>query len=283
MQQILNAGLIYYAANGAWPGDISGLQPTYLPSNMVSPWKGVPYNVYSSGSNMYVSVAMPTTTNTSINIAKTITGTLPLSFTATSSSATSASTCTAGATCYVVATVTIPAESISGAQAINFAGLYHSGACVPAPTCPANYTAQVFAVPVSVNAFYTAPDGTSSPCTAEDTSGCLMTYVQLGGFTAYASEENSSAYPASKPLVCDLTTADVPCYKTYQKTDEVDSGNYWRVCLAVTTSSGDVSIPGTGSMDNPWGQLTGTIMVMTRCMPDGENYGSDFTVWMPNS
>lgn len=278
MQQILNAGLVYYSANSSWPTNLGTLQSGgYLPTSISSPWNAA-YDVYSSGSLMYVSVKLPAAAS-SINIAKVIVGTLPLAFTAASPSATTYAACTA-ANCYVVASVTIPSQSISGAQAINFAGIYHSGSCVPAPTCPSGYTAQVFTVPVSVNAYFDEPDPISSPCSATDTTGCIMSSIQLSGFTAYATSDIASNYPTSKPFNCSKTATE-NCYTDYQNTTEVTSGNYWRVCLSVNTSSGVVTP--TGSMANAWGQVTGAIMVMTRCMPSSQNSGSDFTVWMPDS
>lgn len=288
MQQILNAGMSYYINNdGNWPGSLDELQSKgYLPTSMPSPWGGS-YTVYtnSNNSNFYVSVAMPTTTLTSVSIAKTIAGTLPLAFTDQSGSVTTSTTpCSTGAVCYVIASVNIPGQSLGNAQQVNFAGLYHSGACVPAPGCPTGYTAQAFAVPVAVNGYFEKPADSSSPCNASDKSGCIMTYYPLSGYTAYTTSDTPVIYPSSKPLNCgtgSVTTGN--CYTDYNNTTEVDSGSYWRVCISVTTSSGQVTIPGSGSMDNPWGQLTGTVMVMTRCQPSGENVGSGFTVWEPNS
>lgn len=295
MQQILNAGMSYYVNNTSnWPsaGALDGTNVLqtggYLPASMPSPWNGVAYQVYATTTNFYVSVKMPTTTLTSVNIAKTIAGTLPLSFTDQSGSVTTSTTpCTTGSACYVIASVNIPSQNLGNSQQVSFAGLYHSGACVPAPGCPSGYTAQAFAVPVAVNGYYTSPDPASSPCTATDKSGCIMTYYPLSGYTAYTTSDTPVDYATSKPVNCGTgSTTTGKCFTDSTNTTEVNSGSgqkYWRVCISVTTSSGQVTIPGSGSMDNPWGQLTGTVMVMTRCQPPTENVGSQFTVWEPNS
>ncbi len=302
MQQILNAGLSYYISNNKWPVS-AGSKPSaldgtnvlqtggYLPSSMPSPWGGANYYIYSTASNFYVSVAMPTTNATSINIAKTIMGTLPLSFTDQSASATSVTTpCAVGKNCYVITTVNIPGESLNGAQAINFAGLYHSGACVPAPQCPTNYTAQAFVVPVAVNGFYSAPTVTGGNCTPTDKSGCQMTYYPLNGYTAYTTQ-TSAVSASTGPYGCGTgNSTPSPCYEDgstgtpgtqFPNSPPYNSTNYWRVCIAVTTSSGDVAPSGT--YENPWGQLTGTVLVMTRCQPPSENVGSNFYVWEPSN
>lgn len=290
MQQILNAGMSYYInSNNTWPGtgalDGTNVLQTggYLPLSMPSPWNGVAYNVYSTSTNLYVSVKMPTTTLTSVSIAKTIAGTLPLAFTDQDGSATTSATpCATGSACYVIASVNIPSQKLGNAEQVSFAGLYHSGACVPAPTCPNGFIAQAFAVPVAVNAYFEAPAGSSSPCTASDKSGCIMTYYPLSGYTAYTTSDTPVDYPTTKPINCGTgSTTTGNCYTDYNNTDQVSSGKYWRVCISVTTGSGPVNP--IGDFQNPWGQLTGTVMVMTRCQPPDENVGSGFTVWEPNS
>ncbi len=52
------------------------------------------------------------------------------------------------------------------------------------------------------------------------------------------------------------------------------SGQYWRVCLDVTTSAGKVSptIPA-------WGEIMGTVVATTRCVPNNETPGSQFSVY----
>ena len=294
MQQILNAGLAYYVSNNSWP-TLGQLQPSYLPSTLTSPWNSA-YTVFNNGSNFYVQVQIPAM-GSSASVAQIIVGTLPLAFTSkTDQSATGTpptySVCTNGAVCYAIGSVNIPNQSISGASAINFAGFYHSGSCVPAPSCPdpAQYDPQIMVVPAAVNGFYNPPT-VSGTCTPQDQSGCNMTYYPLNGYTAYATGATTSTSDTpvdytkgnatTGPLQCGTTApARDNCLQMSDGT-QLGDGKYWRVCLSVTTSSGDVAP--TGTLANPWGQLTGTVMVLTRCKPKAQSMGSDFTVWAPSS
>lgn len=294
MQQILNAGMSYYIANtNTWPASLSALQTAgYLPSPMTSPF-GTSYGVYSTTSNLYVWVQMPTPTSSaplkSAVTAKIIAGTLPLAFTTinTPSATQAPQTCLSGGACHVVASVNIPPQSLGDSKTVSFAGLYHNGACVIAPTCETGYKAQAFAVPVSVSGFYSAPDPSSSPCTATDKSGCVMTYYPLNGFTAYTTSDDPVAYATSQPINCGTgVTTTGPCYEDSTSTTQIATNiSVWRVCISVTTSSGEVAPTVGNAFRNPWGQLTGTVMVMTRCTKsDGsEETGSGFTVWEPSS
>lgn len=283
MQQLLNAGMIYYVSNGKWPTDIAtDLQPLYIPGSggVSSPWNSK-YAINSTNNSFYVSVRMLANSSSAPYIARVIVGTLPSAFTAiaipAATIAPTPGTCTA-ATCYVVASVAIPSQSLSNASAINFAGFYHNGACVPEPNCPTGYTSQVIPVPVSVNGYYDAPTVTGT-CTATDTSGCSMSYKPISGFTAYATSPSASATPPG----CG-TNSSTACRATSGGAALSASNKYYRVCLAVQSEAGAVN-PTT----NPWGQLVGTIMVMSRCNPpeatsNPTNYfGSDFTVWEPSS
>lgn len=288
MQQILNAGMSYYISNNAWPSSLSDLQTAgYLPASMPSPWGGNPYTVYSTNSNLYVQVQLLTGHNTP-SVAQTVIGTLPLAFTSQTGGGPpppTAMPCVAATACFVTATVNIPPESLSGAQSVNFAGLYHNGACVPAPVCPTNYAPEVFVVPVEVNGYWSGPDPSSTNCTATNTSGCKMTYYPLNGYTAYpTSGSPTDLSTGTTPLDCGNAVAtSSPCYTDSTNTTTLSSGLYWRVCISVTTSSGDVAPNDANGFQNPWGQLTGTVMVMTRCSPINENQGSNFTVWEPST
>jgi len=278
IQQILSAGMAYYVANSSWPSSMSDLS-SYVPT-LVSPWGGA-YGVYNNGNNMYVSVQIQRAQPNAIpRIAQTIVGTLPLAFTSTSGTATSNTACTVGGNCFVIATVTLPDQSLSGANAVNFADLYHSGGCVPAPTCPSSgYTAQIIVTPAAVNAIYNAPTGT--PCNPADTSGCNPDYIQISGFTAYASE----ATPNNQPYNCGTTTRAV-CNQSVNSAGTATAissttQTYWRVCLSITTSSGDIPYNSTAAVNNAWGQLAGTVMAITRCAPASDPTDSNLTVWEP--
>lgn len=283
MQQILNAALSYYVANNAWPPNLAALQPSYLPGAggvFPSPWNSN-YGVVATSSNYYVYVRLPsaagnTTTPAIANVLKNL---LPLSYLANSVAATppaSIAACAGGAAaCYVVTTINIPGQNLNNATAVNFAGLYHSGACVPQPTCPTDangntMTPQIMVVPVSVNGYNDAPGG--APCNASDLSGCSINAYPLSGFTAYATAA-TAVTAGSGPSSCDGTVPSAICAQDYTNAP-ITSGNYYRVCLAVTTEKGQV-VPAS----NPWGQLVGVVMAITRCAPTNENPGSGFTVW----
>lgn len=290
MQQILNAGLAYYVANGSWPSSLSALQPTYIPNAFKSPWNSN-YQITATGDLLYVSVSLPATMTGVTNIAKSISGTLPLSFIATSipggtTAPTAVDNCIATG-CHVVAGVNIPSQNLNNASSISYAGFYHSGACVPAGTCPSNYEVQLMAIPVQVNGFYDAPDASSSPCNPTDTSGCQMNYKPLDGFVAYTSNSTATDLSGgSGPPACGESGTPQDCYSEVNSSGsgtEITSGSYFRVCLGVTTSSGEITPTGSAATANAWGQLTGTILVLRRCVPTGEDPGSDLTVWMPSS
>lgn len=291
MQQILNAGMSYYIANNKWPTSMSDLQNSgYLPSNLASPW-GSSYAINYTNNNLYVSMQLPSAMSAAaiLATAKTIAGTLPLAYMATSipaaDSAPVASATCPKASCYVVASVNVPGQSLSNASSVNFTALYHSGACVPEPSCPTDFEAQIIAVPVAVNAIYDQPGG-GAACNPTSTAGCTVSYVQLSGFTAYATSNDA----ATNPIVCSNTgsSATAGCTATVDalgnKTPVTGTGKYWRVCLSVTTSSGEIPYDSTYANNNPWGQVSGTILVMTRCQAKGAAPGgSDFSVWEPNS
>ncbi|MBV9576287.1 MAG: prepilin-type N-terminal cleavage/methylation domain-containing protein [Gammaproteobacteria bacterium] len=270
MQQILNAGLSYYVANGSWPPTVSCLQGSggggcsgstvYLPTSITSPWSGGAYNVYSSTSLFYVYTTVTTLTAVnSGNIARIIAGSLPLAYVSAAVPPAAATSCGTGVTmCNVITSVNIPGQNINNARSVNFAGLYHHGACVPVPTCPVDasgntMTPQVMVVPVSVSGVNDANTSNVYP---------------ISSFTAYATG------PAANPPACASTGAtQTACSATYT------SSTYWRACMQVVTEKGDVSVTNTGTTGaNIWGSKV-TLLAITRCAVNNEPSGSPFTIY----
>jgi prepilin-type N-terminal cleavage/methylation domain-containing protein len=264
MQQILNAGMAYYINNSYWPAQsgingacsstsLSSLQPNYIPSGLVSPY-GVAYSINCNITSgvFSVSLAVPGTKTGAAN-AQIITGMIPLG---TYSGST------------VTGQVNIPGQNLNNARSVNFAGYYHNGACVPAPTCPGNMAPDILVVPVSL---YGVNDMSAS-----------ASYYALYGFTAYAYGAPGNP-PGSTPQgptnVADCTSPATAsgCYSSNSPSvvNASSSYLYWRVCLSVTTEKGVVSSTAT---DSSWGQYA-TVMAITRCVPANEVSGSDFTVW----
>lgn len=290
MQQILNAALAYYVNNGTWPANLACLQGSggsscstaYLPpvgTFGTNPW-GQVYNVTSSAQLFYVYTAITqaasNTTGTARATANVIAGTLPLAYTSNDTSGTppdASSTCTATGNCQVVASINIPGQNLNNATAINFAGLYHHGGCVPVPTCPVdasgnNLVPQIMVVPVSVSG-------------VNDPSPNNTNVYPISSFTAFATSNMSGSTPDTptdaQPPACDTASVDTNCYSTNGV--PIATGAYWRVCLQVVTEKGNVSQTNTDTGANAWGQFV-TLMAVTRCTMSTENPpSSDFTVF----
>jgi hypothetical protein len=193
-------------------------------------------------------------------------------------------------TCYVVAMVNIPGQNLNNAMAVNYAGVYHSGACVKVPNCPlASMVPDVVVVPVSVTGMSDLPTGT---CTPGNTANCNA--YPINSFTGFATisapvyscSSGSFSHCAQAPFCANQTGSPTGpggttqgCFSDNSGTplgDNDPNARYWRVCLAVSTPKGVVNPP---TVDNAWGQLMGTVMVITRCVPGTETNGSNFTVY----
>jgi hypothetical protein len=313
MQQILNAGLSYYTAQGAagkWPASSvageSGIDclravgatattgtactVPYLPPNLVlSPW-GNPYytpNTANSSTMPLFSVWTPIQSGAVGNakgVAEVIAGTLPLAYTTgavpvdatTPPAAGTVCSTASGSTCYVVAMVNIPGQNLnavvsnSADGAVKFGGLYHHGACVPVPACPAGTTAQIFLTPVSVSGVY---DAATDP----------RNLYSINSFTAYAQaakalpDECSSTASAPVP-------GTTPCKAAGDPADPASAmaspPKYWRACMQIITEGGPVP-RATPAAGNEWGKYA-TMMAITRCAVSsgtGEATGSSFQVY----
>lgn len=273
MQQILNASLSYYVANGSWPPDIATLQSGgYLPASLVNSPFGSAYvltnNAASSTSItpvIYVWTSI-TAGKSTVAAANVIASGLPLAYaTASGPFANPLQPCTNTAACYVVSSVNIPGQNLNNASAVNYAGLYHNGACVPAPQCPVDAKTgntmlpEIMAVPVSV-----------SGVNDYSSSGTPNIYP-ISSFTAYASALtlfDGTTGPA--PCKTNINN-DSRCYADMVGTILPINVKYWRVCLEVITEKGLVN-------PTDWGQYA-TILAITRCGIKNEPSGAGFQVW----
>ena len=266
MQYVLNAGLAYYVANGTWPGAPGGwnlttgfgwagpLNGTYLPTNMVDPWfgSGYWYGVNSGGGSPPGTFLVLTYVGTSPQqqaIGNIIAAKIPFGQ-------------YNSGTGYLIAYVNPPGQNLNNATAVNFAGLYHQGGCVPVPLCP-NTTAssgvttspQVFVVPVSVS-------GVNDPNSSN--------IYPISSFTAFATAISAvggtppACYSGDSAAACTPINGNAP-----------QSGQYWRACLQVVTQRGDVQVTNTTSS---WGQDV-TLAAFTRCAISNEPAGSTFSVY----
>ena len=292
----------------------------YLPPTMISPF-GETYTVLPSASSatgaggttvtvsplvyVYTSITSATASGSSVSAANIIAGKLPLSYT-TATAPTSGTapppsdgTCVMSggggggggggpATCYIVASVNIPGQNLNNATAVNYGGLYHNGACVPAPTCPVDKNGQtmnpeIMVVPVSVSGVNDQPQPPGS--------GNTPVVYPISSFSAYAQGDPTSKTGApitvtgsSGPPVCKSDTGtNTICYSDMQNGTPITSGKYWRVCLQVVTEKGPVSWGSdttAGTTNSSWGEYA-TILAITRCTPQSEPTGSGFNVWAP--
>lgn len=262
MQQILNAGLSYYVNNGQWPADLATLQTdNYLPAAMNGPY-GSAYTAAVDVNNAGIFTVTLTLSQTIGNvnaIGRILAGKLPLSNVATDG---------AGDT-IVTASVNIPGQNLANATSVNFAGLYHNGACVPVPDCPLDDTgapleANIMVVPVSVSGMSDANSTDVYPLTS------------INAFAQDAVEVTGGIGVGTGPEPCPTNTSNVgdpyQCYATSQGVDPISGGRYWRVCLAAMTSRGDVNWDATSG-------IYGTVMAITRCTMNNEDAGSSFDVF----
>jgi type II secretory pathway pseudopilin PulG len=253
MQQVLNAALSFYVANGEWPADLAALQaPTpYIPTPFTSPWgttyTATPVQLIAAGPParylmFSVSVNLAAGLNGADAIGAALAGKLPAGVSTTGISPTT-----------VTATVNLPGQNVNNATAVNFAGLYKQGACVPVPSCPFSdasgnpMTPEIIITPVSLAGANDAGTTNAYPITS---------------FTAYAS-----GAPSANPPSCS-GGAGVAC-----TAGSSPSGNWWRACVRVDTSRGTVA----------WGGsiLPPVMMAITRCIIQNEPAGDNFSVFNP--
>lgn len=288
IQQILNAAMAFYINNGRWPSlntsTISsshelvtgGYLPTPTTTNLQNPWgRAIQLGWANSTSTpsynaQYYVASITGVSGTSYPggvspNARIVSGRLPMGFVTDSPNWTkmfttnviptaNTSSCTGPDACsYAVASVTIPGQNLNNARSVNFASIYSSGACVPAPTCPSGMIPQIVVAPVAVAGVYDNTTG-SSPYVYPITSFTANAYGGTGGAPVAATTGNFLRGCQSSTLV--------PCYGTSTGTKVPVGSSYWRVCLSVYTERGLVS-----PTNQSWGTSMGSILAVTRCTP----------------
>lgn len=272
IQMIQNAALAFYVNNSYWPvnnnqlcgaagngpGDLTILRNgKYLPptSSTTNPW-GNPFTLTcdTAAGTFTVSTKLP-----SIPEAAVLAGRFPFG--------------TVDSTKLIVsASVTIPGQNLNNARSVNFANIYHSGACVPAPVCAPPMMPTIMVIPV-------AASGVSDPNQPNNV-------FPLTGFAARAVGKPGTT-PGSLPLAggiqvaqCMDTTKALNCgYDEPQNFD--NSLLYWRVCLYVQTVQGKVNpVPGNSNWYTQ-GKNMGSVLAITRCAPPGEPVGHSFGIYQP--
>lgn len=266
MQQILNAGLAYYVFNGTWPSQMSDLTTgtaVFLPTGMKNPW-GDDYHLASTAELLYVySRVNFISARGAFAAVNVIAGTLPLAYTSNDNGGappSPGSPCTATDTsCSVVGSVNIPGLNLNNASAVNFAGMYHHGACVPVPQCPVDprtattMIPQIMVAPVQVSG---TNDGGTPPGVPNPN------VYPISSFTAYIKG------PAATPAQCESGAWARPCPVNPNVTQ------YWRVCIKIVTEKGEI----TAATSPDWGKNQ-SLLAITRCAISGEPSGHDFTVF----
>ncbi len=311
IQQILNSALTYYVNNSKWPScaalNSSCVLMTqgYLPAPVGSASLQNPYGsailIGSTGATpnaaqFYVASNVGNAAN-----ALSVAGRLPLGIittlgnwtTGTSSGGTSVAVNTTGT--YAVGSVTIPGQNLNNARAINFAGIYRSGACVPAPKCPEGMMSQIYVAPVGVSGINDAPSSCSD-------SSCVANAYAITSFVAFArGGDTTKTRPINaSPYDCALENESTPasCIGTHGDdtmiTRDPNTNEYWRVCLNVVTEKGNVKPDNDINVNKmsyrEQGKRMGSIMAVTRCVSstDGATSsetptGTSFDVYIPNT
>lgn len=273
IQQIMNAGLAYYVANGSWPTMVNLTAGGYLPTSIPTPWAGSNYSVAQSANKWLWHVWIPitsaagSTTGSAMASANVIAGQLPLAYTTSTNGApppaagSGGAACTAASTtCYVVASINMPGQNLNNATAMNFAGVYSHGGCVPVPSCPptptgAAMTPQIFVVPISVSG-------------VNDTGSSTNVYP-ISSFTAYAKGGVDNTPPA---CTGNNFPTNPPCGSAANIPNGPPASNkYWRACVQIVTVKGDVRVTRT----DRWGNLV-KLGAFTRCAITNEPSGSHY-------
>jgi prepilin-type N-terminal cleavage/methylation domain-containing protein len=281
VQQILNASLAYYISYGTWPGGAcafasnstsnstawSGLSSLtsagYLPTGLSLNSYGYAFSMTCDSVTQNVFYVVTRLSNRANALV--IAGELPVAYLSDQyGNPNSAGT-------YVTAQVTTPGQNLNNARSVNFSGVYHHGGCVPVPNCP-GYNPVTNSCISGTNCM--TPQIMVAPVSASGVSDTNSNNVYpITSFTAYAYG------PSSSPMDCQTGTVATACSLGGTGIPNV-SGVYWRVCLQVVPAKGVVATTNTGSGASAWGQY-GSLMVVTRCTPPNEPYGSDFSVFTP--
>lgn len=279
VQQILNAGLAYYTSYGAWPGgacafasnstsnstvwsNLSSLTTAgYLPSGLSVNSFGYGFSITCdsiTGNVFYVITRLNNRANALV-----VAGELPVAY-LSDQYGNPNSTGT-----YVTSQVTTPGQNLNNARSVNFSGIYHHGACVPVPSCP-GYNPTTNACTSGTNCM--TPQIMVAPVSASGVNDTNSTNIYpIASFTTYAYG------PSKMPMDCQTGAVATACALGSNGIAN-PSGVYWRVCLQVITQKGSVAATNTGTGANMWSK-NASMMVITRCTPPNEPYGSDFSVF----
>jgi prepilin-type N-terminal cleavage/methylation domain-containing protein len=271
MEQILNAGLAYYVNKTTWPVTTAPNCPAgtetinilqtqgYLPTGtIVNPW-GKTFNITCNAATGTFSVSTDVTKTYEANI---LAGRVPMASIAGT---------------VVTAMVSIPGQNLNNARAVNFAGMYKSGGCVPAPKCPMNMKPAIFVIPTSVT-------GYNDPMTIDPWTGTpnAANMYPITSFTAFARGDGNGDPTAGAPQDCATKTSP-----NWISCDVAEAGTqYWRVCLAIITEKGVVYPSASESLPTLHGANMGSILAITRCVPNAgveTPHGSSFNVFTPNA
>lgn len=261
MQAIMNAALAYYIANTKWPTSIQDLQTEgYLPDIALNnPW-GEPYLVNTSDLDSNLGFLYVHTDVHSTISAQLIAASLPLAHEQSDSTE-------------VVAVVNVPAQSLNQARAVQFAGVYNNGGCVPVPTCPDKLKPQIYAVPAEVYGVFNKPN-----CTGPNRYDCRN--VSVTPITQLAAYAKGPVELSGGGQLQNCYNTNTSACKKDRSGNMIHSGEYWRVCLSVTSLNGRVNPDA-----EAWGKLVGSIVAMTRCVATNDSgavvepTGSNFSVW----
>lgn len=299
--QIQQAALAYYATFGQWPiknqactGVDALNDPTQpLVSNRYISATTNPYglNYYLkcvAGRNyLIIYTATSTVAADSVIEATAIQGLVP----ATNTVLNTGPIVPIAATLTLAATTTPPPGlSLTNAMAVNFTSIYHSGACVPVPVCPANMVPQILVATAAVSGVAKPPENCTN---RNDFTTCAYSTSSVSSYNAYAVGGQAGMTPSALPACNNGATEPcIPDAAGGSMPTQFNLPNYWRVCLQVATHDQPVNVQNTvgkGSAGNcntqdcsvAWGQALGNITVLTRCQSPAEGSGASFTVWQP--
>lgn len=286
IQQILNAAMSFYLNNSYWPLDGATaantncdqakwskipsdfLQPNYLPKTLLTnPYQSNYQFTCNKTGTFFVTTATKDETDAAI-----IAGRLPMGYRSDTIAdgavppVACTSTSSTGTKCVnIVASVNIPGQNLNNARSVNFASVYYSGSCVPAPNCPPYMRPDIMVMPAAVTGINAPPTCSGGTC-----SGPIY---PLNSFTAYARGGDASgtaASPSPGPFSCQQNVSQT-C-KLNQAGDPIpttDGSKYWRVCLSVNTEMGKVDPGSSGSSSSiDQGKMMGSLIAITRCVPN---------------
>ncbi len=279
MQQILNAGLSYYVNNGSWPASVTTLQTAgYLPSTGVTSPFGTSYSVSNTTSVFTATVSLPAGYAHGSAIAQMIAGKLPFGVSTTSTPSPTPGNPSPSSTSSISASVNIPAQNLNNVGNVSYTGVYHSGACVPVPTCPSTsasgttITPEIQVVPVSFSGMYDPGDSSTVYPLTSITASVSGNYVNLSSGSGPAACGNDTSTTATACYSDATLESPLTMTGTGRVRTPISTGSYWRVCLYVNTQAGEVK----------WDGITGNyaqVLALTRCKMTNESAGSTMNVW----